>query len=131
MTSPDPTNPYAEVHKDPQSAGDARPTAIQIIKDEGLIGALVGKSMFVTGASSGLGIETVRAFHLTGADVYMQVRDLKKGEGVRQEILSTSEGKGVLELVLMNLDSLESIRAGAKSFLKSHHTLNILVNNAG
>ena len=36
--------------------GDARPTALQIVKDEGMEGTLKGKAVFITGASSGIGI---------------------------------------------------------------------------
>ncbi len=109
MAPPDPTNPYAEVHANPQGEGDGRPTAIQIINDEGLVNLLGGKTMLVTGSTSGIGIGTVSALHLTGVDVYMQARDYTKAEKVRGEILATSEGKGKLEIVLMDLTSLESV----------------------
>ncbi|KAJ8109083.1 hypothetical protein ONZ43_g6237 [Nemania bipapillata] len=131
MSLRDPANPYAEAHADPQGYGDARPTSIQIVKDEGLVNAMTGNVMFVTGSTSGIGIDTVRALHLTGADIYMQARDMKKAEAVREEILSKSEGKGKLEIVLMDLDSLDSVRAGAGDFLAKAQKLNVLVNNAG
>ncbi|KAI3319688.1 putative short-chain dehydrogenase [Xylariaceae sp. AK1471] len=131
MSSQDPTNPYAEAHANPQGCGDARPTSIQIVKDEGLVNGMIGKIILVTGSTSGIGIDTVRALHLTGADVYMQARDMKKAEDVRRDILGTSEGKGKLEIVLMDLNSLESVREGAKDFLAKSQKLNVLVNNAG
>lgn len=131
MTSTDPQNPYADAHKDPQGVDDARPTAIQVIKDLDLVNNIAGKIILVTGSSSGIGIETVRALHLTGADVYMQVRNLEKGEKVRTEILSSSEGHGKLEIVKMDLDSFASIREGANDFLSQTNKLNILINNAG
>ena len=62
-----PGKPYADVHKEPKGPGDARPTAMQIVEDQGLIGKLKGKVFVVTGASSGIGIETVRAVHAAGA----------------------------------------------------------------
>lgn len=61
----------------------------------------------------------------------MQVRDMKRGQEVLEDILSTSKGTGKLEILEMNLDSLASIRAGASEFLKKSQTLNVLVNNAG
>ncbi|KAI1333553.1 putative short-chain dehydrogenase [Xylariaceae sp. FL0016] len=48
MTPGDPFNPYAEAHIDPKRTGDARPTAIQIIEDERLIGVMAGRVMLVT-----------------------------------------------------------------------------------
>ncbi|KAI0868021.1 putative short-chain dehydrogenase [Hypoxylon argillaceum] len=131
MPLPDPTNPYAKAHANPQGYGDARPTSIQIVEGEGLVNCMGGKVMLVTGSTSGIGVDTVRALHLTGADVYMQARDLKKAEAVRGDILGTSEGKGKLEIIVMDLNSLESIREGVKDFLIKAPKLNVLVNNAG
>jgi hypothetical protein len=65
---PSPTNPYADAHLSPNGADDGRLTALQVIHDEGLVNKLVGKVMLVTGASSGIGIDTVAALHATGAD---------------------------------------------------------------
>ncbi|KAI0860540.1 putative short-chain dehydrogenase [Xylaria cubensis] len=131
MSSSCSTNPYAEAHADPKGAGDIRPTSVQIIHDEGLVNAMVGKVILVTGSTSGIGVDTVRALHLTGADVYMQARDLKKAEAVRDDILTTSEGKGKLEIVLMDFESFKSIREGVKTFLSKTQKLNVLINNAG
>ncbi|KAJ8130388.1 hypothetical protein O1611_g3241 [Lasiodiplodia mahajangana] len=125
------TNPYAEAHADPKGPNDMRPTSAQIIYDGGLVNAMAGKVMLVTGSTSGIGVDTVKALHLTGADVYMQARDLKKAEAVRDDILKTSEGKGKLDIILMELDSLKSIQEGVGSFLEKTQQLNILINNAG
>jgi NAD(P)-dependent dehydrogenase (short-subunit alcohol dehydrogenase family) len=128
---PSTLNPYAAAHENPQGEGDARPTALQIIHDEGLVNKMTDKVMLVTGSSSGLGIETVRALHATGAHIFMQVRDMEKGQQVLEEILATSEGKAKLELIRIELDSFTSVRAGAAEFLKKSDKLNVLVNNAG
>ncbi|GIJ88208.1 hypothetical protein Asppvi_007126 [Aspergillus pseudoviridinutans] len=67
---------YADVHKNPQGPGDARPTAIQIIRDEGLEGQLTGSSILITGVSSGIGVETAKALFTTGATLYLTARNL-------------------------------------------------------
>ena len=64
--------PYAEQHKTPKGPGDARPTAIQIIEDQGLVAgpSWTGRVVLITGCSAGgLGPETAKAMRLTGADV--------------------------------------------------------------
>lgn len=47
-------SPYAAAHADPQGPGDARPTALQIIEDQGVKGRLDGKVIVITGATSGI-----------------------------------------------------------------------------
>lgn len=126
---------YAEAHKVANlgGAGDARPTALQVIEDEGLIGNLSDKVFLITGVSSGLGIETLRALHTTGAHVYGTVRNLPKGQAVVDQILSEKHtGGGKISLIEMSLDSLASVRSGAADFLKkSNGQLNVLIGNAG
>lgn len=46
---------YAAVHKTPGGPGDARPTALDIVKDEELEGKLSDKVVLITGCSSGIG----------------------------------------------------------------------------
>jgi NAD(P)-dependent dehydrogenase (short-subunit alcohol dehydrogenase family) len=126
---------YTEAHKvtNLRGAGDARPTALQVIKDEGLTAQLNDKIFLVTGVSSGIGIDTLRAFHATGAHVYGTVRNLPKGQKVVDQILSEKhEGGGKIDLVEMELDSFDSVRKGAQDFLqRSGGRLNVLVGNAG
>ena len=124
-------NPYAGAHASPKGEGDARPTALQIIQDEGLVNQMKDKVMIVTGASSGIGVDTAAALHATGAQVFMQVRDMEKGEVALKQIRASSEGTGKLELLMIDLVSFESIRKGVAEFLNKSNKLNVLVNNAG
>ncbi|KAK1703896.1 short-chain dehydrogenase [Colletotrichum lupini] len=123
--------PYAEQHKDTSGPNDSRPTGVQIVEDQGLVGKWTDKVVIVTGCSpGGLGPETARAFHVAGADVYITVRDVAKGEEVAKDILS--DGKpGKVEVIKLDLGSLESVREGAKAFLAKSDKLNVIVNNAG
>lgn len=72
---------YAEAHKpeNTKGPGDARPTALQIVEDEGFTGKLPDKVFVVTGVSSGIGVETMRAFYATGGHVFGTVRNMEKG----------------------------------------------------
>lgn len=128
--------PYHEQHKleNVQGPGDSRPTATQIIKDQGLIDSSewAGRVVLITGVSpGGLGVETAKAIHLTGADVYITTRNLAKGKEVAEEI--RADGKpGKVDVIQLDLDSLDSVRTGAAEFLKkSGNKLNVLINNAG
>ncbi len=121
------SSPYAAAHKAPKGPGDARPTALDIVKDEGLEGKLTGKVALITGCSSGIGIETARAMAATGARLFLGVRDIAKGESAVSDILKP----GHVELLKMDLNSLDSVRAAVDEFKKKSKTLNILINNAG
>jgi len=120
---------YAAVHASPKGPGDSRPTALQIVQDEGLENKLGDKVIFVTGSSSGLGVETVRALAATGATVYGTARDVAKAQdALGEELLRT----GHVHILHLDLNSLASVRACAAEFLAaSKNKLNILIANAG
>jgi len=123
---------YHEAHLNPKGPGDARPTALQIIKDEGLEGKLTGKVVFVTGGLAGIGLETTRALHATGATIFVGVRNVKKGQEAVEEILSADpSNKAPIHIIEITLDHLASVRAAAAEFLKQSDKLNILILNAG
>ncbi|KAH6869775.1 short-chain dehydrogenase [Thelonectria olida] len=119
---------YAKVHESPSGPGDDRPTAAQIVDDEGLEGGLRGKVILITGCSSGLGVETARALLPTGATLYLTARDLQKARTALGDIANSPQ----VQLLHLNLGSLESVRGCAAEFLaKSPQKLNILICNAG
>lgn len=118
---------YQAAYKSPNGAGDARPTALQIIKDENLEGKLADKVIFITGCSSGIGIETARTLFTTGATLFLTARNLDKAKAAIPDLIS-SERVHILEL---DLGSLESVRACAKNFLSKSQKLNIFIANAG
>jgi NAD(P)-dependent dehydrogenase (short-subunit alcohol dehydrogenase family) len=119
---------YAATYANPQGAGDARPTALQIIQDENVGGKLTGKVIVITGTSSGIGIETARALSATGATLFLTARDLDKAKTALAGILETPR----VTLLEMDLTSFDSIREAAKTILsKSNGQVNILINNAG
>ncbi|KAJ9636995.1 hypothetical protein H2204_005143 [Knufia peltigerae] len=125
----DPQNPYAAAHKRPRGAGDARPTALQIIKDNDRLSNLRGLVVLITGCSSGLGVETARALAETGATLYLTARNLPKArEALGPEFLASNPEVHLLEL---DLDSLASVRSCASAFLARSSRLNVLVTNAG
>ncbi|GKZ25365.1 hypothetical protein AbraIFM66951_008142 [Aspergillus brasiliensis] len=121
-------SPYTAVHANPQGPGDARPTALQIVQDSNMQNQLKGKVAVVTGVSSGLGVETVRALAATGATLYLTTRDLSKARTALGDIFQP----GSMELVQMDQASLSSVRQAAELILtKTNNKVNILIGNAG
>ncbi len=87
---------------------------------------LTGTRAIVTGASSGIGIETARALVAVGAEVTLAVRDLAAGERTAAEIRAAT-GRDV-RVGLLDLADLASISA----FLAAWDgPLHLLINNAG
>ncbi|KAF9776837.1 hypothetical protein IL306_004923 [Fusarium sp. DS 682] len=124
---------YAKAHANPQGPGDARPTALQIVNDEGLLNKLTDKVVLITGGNQGIGLETARALHATGATVYITARSPEKIEQAVNDIISWPEVKSDSPVygIELRLDSLESVRAAAKDFLAKVDKMNILILNAG
>ena len=81
---------YASAHDGPKGPGDARPKAFQIVQDENRLGKLDGKAIFITGCSSGIGIETARALYQTGATLYLSARDVDKVRQAMPELSKSS-----------------------------------------
>jgi len=91
---------------------------------------LDGKTVIVTGASSGIGLETARDLAKRGAKVIMAVRNLEKAKPVLEDIVKTSGNENV-HLMTLDLCSMKSVVEFAKEFKSKETRLDILVCNAG
>ena len=106
-------------------------TAVEVLESEGLLDALADKVILVTGASSGIGVETARALFQTGAHLFLPVRDQAKGERVKRDIeASGGSGSGCITLLSVDLQSLDSVRQCAADFLALSSQLNVPICNA-
>lgn len=88
---------------------------------------LSGKRAIVTGAASGIGIETARALALTGAEVTLAVRNTDAGAQTAANITTTT-GNQNIHVASLDLSDRESI---AKFVATWNEPLHILINNAG
>jgi NAD(P)-dependent dehydrogenase (short-subunit alcohol dehydrogenase family) len=88
---------------------------------------LSGKRAIVTGASSGVGVETARALAGAGAAVTLAVRNTETGERVAADIRA-STGNGAVTVGALELSDLSSVETFVKAWSGA---LDILVNNAG
>ncbi|MGY0231533.1 oxidoreductase [Longispora urticae] len=84
-----------------------------------------GRTFVVTGANSGLGLETTRELARRGAHVVMAVRDRAKGEAAAAGLA------GSVEVRDLDLSDLGSVRAFAAGIDTDDLTIDVLVNNAG
>jgi len=92
--------------------------------------SLSGKFAVVTGASSGLGVETVRALAGAGARVLMLARDQAKLQDVA-EALRSADDKAQLDIEIVDLSDLDSVRHVCTTILKHYPAIDLLINNAG
>lgn len=99
--------------------------------DEVLAGKdLSGRTVFITGANSGLGQETARAMAGRGAEVIIAGRDQGKlDESVAA--IKADHPKAPLETITVDLTSLENIRAATSRARQRFQKIDILINNAG
>ncbi|MFF4616109.1 SDR family NAD(P)-dependent oxidoreductase [Nonomuraea jabiensis] len=88
---------------------------------------LTGRTAIVTGASSGIGVETARALAKAGADVTLAVRDPAAGDRTAADI-AASTGNPRVHVAFLDLCVRDSIDAFTASW---RGALDILVNNAG
>jgi NAD(P)-dependent dehydrogenase (short-subunit alcohol dehydrogenase family) len=86
------------------------------------IPGMTGKTVIVTGASSGIGLATARALATSGARVVLAVRSTEKGKAAAAAI------PGITEVRELDLASLESVRGFAAGW---DGPVDLLVNNAG
>ncbi len=91
---------------------------------------LAGKTAIVTGSTAGLGLVAATELAAHGASVTLAVRDVARGEKVARAIIDAYPEASV-QVALLDLTSLASIREFATGYIKSHKRLDILINNAG
>lgn len=91
---------------------------------------LSGRLALVTGANSGLGLETARALAAKGARVLLACRGAEKAQRAIGQIRSTVP-RAKLEFIALDLSDLASVRRCVAEFNAKHRKLDLLCNNAG
>jgi NAD(P)-dependent dehydrogenase (short-subunit alcohol dehydrogenase family) len=91
---------------------------------------MTGKTVVITGANSGIGLETAVALAKAGARTVITARDRGRGEAAVADIRARS-GRDDVDLVVFDLASISSIRQGAAAILQRCDRIDVLVNNAG
>jgi retinol dehydrogenase-12/retinol dehydrogenase-13 len=94
------------------------------------MGPMTGKSVVITGPTSGIGKEIATEMVKLGANVVLGCRDAAKGRAVAVELDRIADGASI-EVVEVDLADNASIEQFALQVLKTHDRLDVLVNNAG
>ncbi len=89
-----------------------------------------GKHIVVTGANSGIGFEAAQVLAGKGAFVTLACRSADRGEEARKTLLHKYPNAAV-DLLLIDLADLASIKAFADGYREKHGELDVLINNAG
>lgn len=91
---------------------------------------LAGRTVLVTGATSGIGRATALGLAARGARVVLACRSAERSRALADEIAAHPGGGGA-DHVTIDLADLDSVRAAAKHLVDRAEPVHVLVNNAG
>jgi NAD(P)-dependent dehydrogenase (short-subunit alcohol dehydrogenase family) len=89
-----------------------------------------GKVIILTGSSSGIGFEAARVLASKNATIIIAVRNMEKGNAAANKIRAQHNNSDI-QVMELDLASLESVRVFASRFKEKYEKLDILINNAG
>ncbi|MFC9790477.1 SDR family NAD(P)-dependent oxidoreductase [Rhodococcus sp. NPDC127528] len=93
-------------------------------------GALVGATVLVTGANSGIGKAVATGVAALGATVLMTVRDVERGNAARRDVLAVVPGAD-LHVERCDVSNLADVRAFAADVTGRRPRLDVVIHNAG
>ncbi|MDJ0925599.1 MAG: oxidoreductase [Acidimicrobiia bacterium] len=88
-----------------------------------------GKTIFITGANTGIGFEAAKVFAGKGARVLLGCRNIEKGKAALARIADAHPGADI-DLVEIDLSDLASVHKAVEVIAREPR-LDVLVNNAG
>jgi NAD(P)-dependent dehydrogenase (short-subunit alcohol dehydrogenase family) len=89
-----------------------------------------GRTVVVTGANAGIGLENAKVLAARGAEVVLACRDWERAEAAAERIRREVR-RANLRIVLLDLVSLASVREAADEIRSTCARLDLLINNAG
>eukprot|EP01125_Pyxidicula_operculata_P009790 TRINITY_DN3217_c0_g1_i1.p1 TRINITY_DN3217_c0_g1~~TRINITY_DN3217_c0_g1_i1.p1 ORF type:complete len:372 (-),score=31.60 TRINITY_DN3217_c0_g1_i1:570-1685(-) len=97
-------------------------------------GKKVGKTCIITGANSGVGLETARHIAATGYKVILACRSKARAEEAIKDIVQSNKSKNLpCDVIFMQLDlaDQENIRKFVDDVVSKNYEIDLLINNAG
>ena len=91
---------------------------------------MLGKTVIITGANSGIGKAAAIRFAREGYQVIIACRNLEKSKKAQQEIINLTDNRRV-DLLRLDVSFFESIKYFCSEFKKGYQRLDILIHNAG
>ena len=91
---------------------------------------LTGKTVIITGANTGIGLETAVDLAKRGARVILACRSEERGEKAAVLVRRKTGNQNVV-FAKLDLSSLDSVRVAAEVILQQEPRIDVLVNNAG
>ena len=98
--------------------------------EAGELERLEGRTVVISGATSGIGLAAAHAFARLGARVRILARSQERGEQARGAISAGSASQAV-DVITCDLSSLRSVRSCAELLVSEGGRIDVLVNNAG
>ena len=135
-----PSSPHAHISSRRSVLGGAAaasalallPTSPALAASSGIFkpaaGSLEGTTIFITGANTGLGLESAKRLAAAGGSVVVSARTKAKAEQTAKEVGGKTIG---IELDLADLSSVKSLPARLEAAMGGAPTIDVLLNNAG
>ena len=93
--------------------------------------AMAGRTVVLTGPTSGLGREAAGSLARMGARLVLVGRDPERLARVHDELAAETGGSDRLATVVADMSSLVSVRAAADTILATEPRIDVLIDNAG
>ncbi|KQG96716.1 dehydrogenase [Acinetobacter baumannii] len=90
----------------------------------------VSKRILITGANSGIGFATAENLLKKGNNIVLACRDEEKAKKAQIDLLAKGYS-GEVDIVLLDLNSLKSVKEAADLIKQKYEYIDVLINNAG